>query len=505
MNVSAVIGRLRALPEEERNKEIRAALTGILAGKKATIRCADSIRLLSRLRLSGIKFPAEEVIPLEDACAIGDMDIVESYLVHGAAAKDSEEVLSLLGRARASAAEPAAAEKIASIMLIARGLMDYRTAPISRPLPRSYLEVAFEHALWTAAYIINRGIEKPGTGPDLEYLSRKITHNEYSLAVSRTHRIAAVLFKRGTNTYISCGSEKIVFTALTINFETKAVSPAVVQIPAPQMGKFSPSTVGIFGLFQGERGFLPYEIFLEYSSSKDGRPRTKIIQPYVPDCLENYVRGNPVDHLTPQTQLPFILDIAYALNKLHAEGLVHQDLRPGNILRDGRKGYLIDFGLSHLATQPCLAERHRMIYGSYTTPEKIRAVYDDMGADSRGDMYALGCILHQLTNGEPEWFADLQTLWDKIVEVSKRNGEAEREPSWWVNELGFSELRQTIMEKQQRVCLKIEELEAKGERTFEESYSLIIHRLLHPDPLRRLTAQGVVDELEGLQRAIDIR
>jgi eukaryotic-like serine/threonine-protein kinase len=96
--------------------------------------------------------------------------------------------------------------------------------------------------------------------------------------------------------------------------------------------------------------------------------------------------------------------IARALAFLHAEGVVHGDLSPRNvILEDGTKPRLIDFGTAlsvrSAASSREIAQEEGLVAGTaaYLAPERQRGE----SVDARCDLYALGCILFELLAGSP--------------------------------------------------------------------------------------------------------
>ena len=106
--------------------------------------------------------------------------------------------------------------------------------------------------------------------------------------------------------------------------------------------------------------------------------------------------------LPPARAAQFLSRIASALDAAHRAGLVHRDIKPGNVLVDTSPGrpehvYLSDFGISKGAASSAGLTGTGQFLGTpdYTSPEQVRG----LAADGRADEYALACVTWQLLTG----------------------------------------------------------------------------------------------------------
>jgi len=112
--------------------------------------------------------------------------------------------------------------------------------------------------------------------------------------------------------------------------------------------------------------------------------------------LENRIRTAgriPEDEL-----LALAVDVAHGLRAAHLAGLIHRDVKPGNILIDAQdRAKLVDFGLA-LVTQGGLAHAsERWATPYYAPPETIEGAPEDF----RSDLYAFGATLYHALAGTP--------------------------------------------------------------------------------------------------------
>ena len=129
--------------------------------------------------------------------------------------------------------------------------------------------------------------------------------------------------------------------------------------------------------------------------------------------------------LPPETVADHGARIADALGALHAQGVVHLDLKPSNIMfRPSGEAVMIDFGLAHHRDLPdLLQEEFRLPYGTapYMAPEQVMGVR----SEPRSDLFALGCLMYFFATGtrpfgDPQKLKGLrQRLWQDPVPPRK--------------------------------------------------------------------------------------
>src|SRR5215468_6527462 len=121
-----------------------------------------------------------------------------------------------------------------------------------------------------------------------------------------------------------------------------------------------------------------------------------------------FVEGGQLDEMARREPMPIrhaaelIAKIARTVHYAHEHGILHRDIKPGNILLD-RKGepHLTDFGLARLVETESTMTRTLEVLGtpSYMAPEQ--AIGNNSAISSVTDVYGLGAVLYQLLSGQP--------------------------------------------------------------------------------------------------------
>ncbi|MCI0632580.1 MAG: protein kinase [Actinobacteria bacterium] len=115
--------------------------------------------------------------------------------------------------------------------------------------------------------------------------------------------------------------------------------------------------------------------------------------------------------MEPERVLRIVRQVAGALDAAHARGLVHRDVKPGNVLLTGAEGpggehvYLSDFGITRAAVDPSITGVGRFVGTlDYAAPEQFE------GGDPtpQTDVYSLGCVLYECFAGSPPFRREIE-------------------------------------------------------------------------------------------------
>lgn len=115
--------------------------------------------------------------------------------------------------------------------------------------------------------------------------------------------------------------------------------------------------------------------------------------------LDKVIEGRP---MLPREAAELIVKLAHTVQYAHEHGVLHRDIKPGNILIDAAGlPHLTDFGLARLIETESTITRTLEVLGtpSYIAPEQATGESTQVSAAT--DVYGLGAVLYQLLTGQP--------------------------------------------------------------------------------------------------------
>lgn len=132
---------------------------------------------------------------------------------------------------------------------------------------------------------------------------------------------------------------------------------------------------------------------LDAGTLRDGRPY----------LVMRYVEGERIDEdcrrrdLGPRAIVRLVLELCEAVEHAHARLVLHQDLKPSNILVDGEhRVHLLDFGIARLVeSSDATGTEERFVTPGYSSPERVRGE----PATTATDVFGLGVLLFELLSG----------------------------------------------------------------------------------------------------------
>src|SRR5947208_2719182 len=133
----------------------------------------------------------------------------------------------------------------------------------------------------------------------------------------------------------------------------------------------------------------------------------------IPFIVMEFVNGRTLKEvltaegrLMPRRALEITADICAALEFSHRHGIIHRDIKPGNVMiTPNGQVKVMDFGIARaLASGATTMTQTSAVIGTaqYLSPEQARGE----AVDARSDVYAAGCVLFELLVGHPPFVGD---------------------------------------------------------------------------------------------------
>jgi len=189
------------------------------------------------------------------------------------------------------------------------------------------------------------------------------------------------------------------------------------------------------------------------------------------------VEGAPLDQLVRRESLPvrrtveLIVKLARAVHYAHQRGILHRDIKPGNIFVDAKgEPHLTDFGLARLTETESTVTRTIETLGtpSYMAPEQ--ALGNNNQLTSATDVYGLGAVLYHLLTGHPPFAGG--TTYDTIRLLLETEP---RQPRLW---------NPKIDRDLTTICLKCLEKDPQRRYPFALALAEDLDRWLKHEPIR---------------------
>ena len=177
----------------------------------------------------------------------------------------------------------------------------------------------------------------------------------------------------------------------------------------------------------------------------------------------DFITGATLTHVSMgndfNAAIAMMTALAQALTAVHETGLIHGDIKPGNVMRSDKGRYvLMDFGGSLLLNERDLASANWIGSPQYMAPE----LFDDQPKSQASDVYALGLVFYQQLTGLPLPAAD---SWESLKAQK-------RAPISWPN----------------------------ATRRIAKPWRHLITSMCHPDPAARPSAIEVQHNISQLQK-----
>lgn len=185
-------------------------------------------------------------------------------------------------------------------------------------------------------------------------------------------------------------------------FDPRLERPVAIKILAPHLAVASPPRRRFLREAKAAAAVRHEHVVQIYAVEE--LPIPYLVMEFVPgETLQQ--RSDRIGPLEPSEVVRLGMQIASGLAAAHEQGLIHRDIKPGNILvQDGIEplAKLSDFGLARTADDASLSQSGAVIgTPMYMSPEQVHGD----ALDQRSDLFSLGSVLYLMTTGRPPFRA----------------------------------------------------------------------------------------------------
>ena len=147
---------------------------------------------------------------------------------------------------------------------------------------------------------------------------------------------------------------------------------------------------------------------------------------YPPFIAMEYIEGETWNHkikrgekLSPDHLFPLLREVASALEYAHKNGVIHRDIKPGNIIQTfDNRVKLMDFGIAKVPTSELTREGQFLGTPAYMSPEQVKG----KAVDQTCDIFSLGAVAYEMISGKkPFEGEEITVVLNKIVNEEPKN------------------------------------------------------------------------------------